>query len=80
MQPNYQKIYQDILDKKFPLLKGKFCDILNKEQFTVMDVVFLNDQIFGNSNNEEYGSYNQKLRSYDEQTILYILEFQKKKK
>ncbi|MGN7863545.1 helix-turn-helix domain-containing protein [Chryseobacterium sp.] len=73
--PYYKKIYSDILVKKFPDKLNECKSILSKGQLNVLDIIQLNQRIFGNS---EIFSENQKLRSYDDQSILKILNYQKK--
>jgi hypothetical protein len=74
-QPFYKKIYTDILNKKFPH-KIKECNvILLKDTLSFLDIIQLNQRIFGN---QEISSDNQRLRSYNTEAILEILEYQKK--
>ncbi|WP_343608954.1 helix-turn-helix domain-containing protein [Chryseobacterium oranimense] len=74
--PNYKLIYRDIINKKYPN-KISICQkILSKEKLSVLDIIRLNDIIFDNSQIQN-SSKNQKLRSYDRETILKILDFQK---
>ncbi|MDR4953638.1 helix-turn-helix domain-containing protein [Chryseobacterium sp. ES2] len=76
LQPNYKLIYQDIIAKKYPDKKSKCDNILNKNELSVLDIIRLNNIIFGTVNNEPSTS-NQRLRSYDKITILQILDYQK---
>lgn len=77
--PDYKKIYNDIIARKFPA-KGQECkDILGKEMMTNYDVIILNEKLFSKSN-EDYLSINQKFKSYSKDTILKVLDFQKKMK
>lgn len=75
--PDYKKIFQDIINKKFPEKKEWYSEISQKQNFSRLDILRINDFIF-NTQDEEVEVYNQKLRSYDEHTILYMLDFQKK--
>ncbi|MBB4805264.1 hypothetical protein HNP38_000536 [Chryseobacterium defluvii] len=76
MIPDYKKIYQDIIAEKRPE-KAASCEIfLKKENLTMLDVIAMNNIIFGTSD-EDAAVFNQKHRSYNEQTILHILNFQK---
>ncbi|KXH85990.1 hypothetical protein [Chryseobacterium kwangjuense] len=74
-QPYYKKIYSDILIKKFPERLNEYESILSKEHLSVLDIIQLNRRIFGS---QEIFSENQKLRSYDDPSILSILKYQKK--
>ena len=77
MRPDYKKIYTDILDKKFPEKKSQYMLILQKKELSVLDVIRLNNDIFGVSDSETE-LFNQKHRSYSETDIIEILEYQKK--
>jgi DNA-binding transcriptional regulator YiaG len=75
-KPDYKKIYQDIIMKKFPE-KMEFCfSILNKEEISVLNIIEIDRILFGMD--KESRIFNQKHRSYDKETIGEILEFQKK--
>lgn len=70
--PNYKLIYEDMINKKFPHMK-KICQtILDKNELSYLDVIKLNNIIFGNKK-----KFNQRLRSYNKVTILEILKYQK---
>ncbi|KAA2215698.1 helix-turn-helix domain-containing protein [Chryseobacterium sediminis] len=76
-QPNYKKIYRDIILKKYPE-KMNICKlILEKTNFSMLDVININNMIFG-TNNKDILINNQKFKSYDESTVLYILDYQRK--
>ncbi len=74
-QINYKKIYQDILEIKFPEKKEQCFPVLNKKELSMLDVIDLNQKIFGKSD-KQTDRFNQRHRSYDKQTILKILEYQ----
>ncbi len=75
-EPNYLLIYHDLIHMKFPEKLSDCQALLKKERLSTLDVIRLNNTIFG-SHDEEL---NQKLRSYDLNTIKYILDYQKKNK
>jgi DNA-binding transcriptional regulator YiaG len=75
-QPDFRRIYTDILNKKFPEKKSECEKILNKKVFTELDVIAINNIIFPPSTKEIRKS-NQQHRSYSKSTIIKILEFQK---
>lgn len=76
MIPNYRRIYTDILNKKYPE-KIPLCEtILNKKKIESIDVIRLNELIFKTKKSDVF-SKNQSFRSYDEQTVLRILKYQK---
>lgn len=73
-RPDYNRIYLDILQRKFPEKLEQYRDyLLTKSKLSVLDVVRLNESIFGKAQYED-----QKYRSYDKATIIEILEYQKK--
>ena len=76
MKPNYKKIYTDLLNRKYPEKKQLCVYILNKPEIEALDVIELNELIF--SGKKSNASKNQSFRSYDEQTVLKILNYQKK--
>lgn len=77
-QPDFKKIYTDILNKKFPEKKEHCEKILGKKLISELDVITLNNIIFGPVSSDIMRS-NQKHKSYSKSTIIKILEFQKKK-
>ncbi|OCA76841.1 transposase [Chryseobacterium contaminans] len=73
-EPNYKRIFTDILMRKHPD-KLKVCSpILRKKALTALDILELNRLIFDFENTD----INQKHRSFNETTILQILDHQKK--
>ncbi|HCA06132.1 helix-turn-helix domain-containing protein [Chryseobacterium sp.] len=73
--PNYRKIYNDIIDAKYAHLRI-FCQpILSKENLSTLDVIRLNNIIFG-IDDKKVEIFNQGHRSYDNETILKILSYQ----
>lgn len=76
--PNYKCIYNDIL-KMYPEKENKCRFILNKTTISSLDIITLNNIIFENKD-VETEIFNQKHKSYDENTIKEILEYQKKYK
>ena len=78
-QPDYETIYADILHKKHPEKKAECFPLLEKENFSVLDIIELNKKIFGIADKETQAE-NQKHRSYSKSDILSILDYQKKHK
>ncbi|WP_223558358.1 helix-turn-helix domain-containing protein [Chryseobacterium lathyri] len=74
--PDYKQIFIDIIEQKFPDKNDEYVSILNKEKFSVMEIIEINKMIFGT--NEQNLTFNQKQRSYSKSDILKILDFQKK--
>ena len=73
---NYQQIFRDILDAKYPDKKKVCIPLLQNENLSAMDIVKINTEIFGISRENE--TSNQKHRSYHKSDILKILNYQKK--
>ncbi|MET3035944.1 helix-turn-helix domain-containing protein [Chryseobacterium sp. NRRL B-14859] len=71
-RPNYKKLYTDILDWKYPEKKEICAEVLKKRKLEALDVITLNEMIFGDSKS------NQRHKSYDKNSILEILDYQKK--
>lgn len=70
-RPNFKRIYIDMIRLKYPDKTKELLKILDKEILTDYDLLQLNKSLFGNQ------QYNQKLKAYDRETILRILDFQK---
>ncbi len=75
MKPNYRKIYTDLLNRKYPEKKQTCAYILNKPEINALDVIELNKLIFSEKKHNAFK--NQSFRSYDEQTVMKILNYQK---
>ena len=75
MRPDYQSIYSDIIEKKFPHKKEVCVSLLQKSFLSVQDIIKLNKKIFGK---EEDSVTNQKHRSYTQSDIKQILGYQLK--
>lgn len=76
ISPNYKKIFEDIIKLKHPEKQSACEKILDKDELSFLDVLKLNTLIFDNHTKKQ----NTKYRSYDQSTILEILNFQKKNK
>lgn len=79
VEPNYRKIYSDILERDFPHKIEKCRILLQKKSLSVMDILELNQRIFG-MENRETEKFNQRHRSYNEAAIRQILDYQTKNK
>ena len=76
-QPDHRKIYTDIIFMKHPEKLDACKAILQKKTFTTLDVIKINQLIFG-VDKEDYSGSSQKYKAYDQNAIVEILEFQKK--
>ncbi len=75
--PDYQRIYSDIIQLKYPEKKQVCQSILEKKQLLALDILKLNQLIFEKID-KETEVFNQKHRSYSKSDIFHILDFQKK--
>jgi hypothetical protein len=76
LAPDYKRIYTDILIKRFPE-KIEFCKLLlKKPSLSVLDIISLNETIFGKASLAD-NTFNQRHRSYQKPSIMYILKYQK---
>lgn len=75
--PNYKLIYSDIISLKYPNKKDKCEFLLSKTKLSELDILTLNNKIFGNGS-KSAEIFSRKHRSYNKSTILEILEYQKK--
>lgn len=76
--PDYKQIYTDILEEKFPEKLSDAAIRHKLETFhSAYDILKFNQLIFGET---EYTveRKNQRLRSYDKESILKILNYQKR--
>jgi len=75
-RPDYQKIYSDLISRKFPEKKELCSHLLKKKIFCTLDVIKI-ERIICSFRDETKFVFDQKHKSYDEQTILEILNFGK---
>lgn len=76
-KPDYKKIYEDILNLKYPDKIQQCSLIMSKTVLLVKDVIMINKIIFSKNGATDIAE-NQKHRSYDKLSILEILYYQKK--
>ena len=77
--PDYRRIFEDIIDLKYPQKKESCSKILNKNDLSFLDIIKLNNMIFDDPNSSG-DRINQQYRSYNTDAILEILEYQQKNK
>lgn len=78
-RPDYKRIYQDMITRKFPDKKQLFSSVLEKKSLSFFDVLFISNIVSGIQKKETV-IFNQMHKSYDKETISRILEYQKKNK
>lgn len=71
-QPDYKRIYQDIIEQKHPSKKEACKKLLSKKTLSRLDIITIDKMIFGEV------IENRKHRSYDKKAVFEILEYQKK--
>lgn len=76
LPPDYKKIFNDIIEKKHPEKRDCCQSILSKNELSVLDVIRLNNLVFGRSSKDE-SIMNQKYKSYNKKSIIEILNYQK---
>ncbi|MBT2620601.1 helix-turn-helix domain-containing protein [Chryseobacterium sp. ISL-6] len=75
-QPDYKKIYTDLITLKYPDLIDRCKSFLEKESLLAYDVMQLSEIVTGKVD-KETALFNGKHKSYDVWTISKILHFQK---
>lgn len=76
-QPDYRKIYSDMISTKYPEKTDICQDTLDKQTISAMDIIHLHNLLFKGKDEETF-NFNQKLKSYDYETIGSILDYQRK--
>ncbi|KFE99034.1 helix-turn-helix domain-containing protein [Chryseobacterium luteum] len=75
--PDYRRIYTDLINEKYPEKKEEFKAILSKKNFSILDVITCSNILTGREDKSTF-TFNQKHRFFDQQSILEILDYQKK--
>jgi DNA-binding helix-hairpin-helix protein with protein kinase domain len=73
--PDYKKIYTDIILRKHPEKYNLCSPLLQKKNLSVLDIIKLNALVFS-FEDQKTTLFTRKQRSYDESSILEILEYQ----
>lgn len=77
LEPDYVRIYNDLIKMKFPEFLDEFEKLLQKEKLSFFEITQINKKLFGNKNRTQK-ALEQKYKAYDKSTILKILRYQKK--
>lgn len=78
---NYRRLFTDLLLEKYPEKMASCQGLLAKEDLSGLDVIRLNEKIFGKANaGTDTDRSNQKHRSYNKETIYLMLDYQKKQR
>lgn len=78
-KPDYKKIFEDIILEICPERQSELSYYLNKDNFSILEIIDLNKKIFGSTDKETL-DFNQRHKSYDSETILKILAYQEDQK
>lgn len=78
-KPNYIKIFNDIIEYTCPERLQEFSSYLKKENLSIIEVIELNNKIFRLQDKDTL-NFNQQHKSYDQEAILQMLDFQKKER
>ncbi|MGG5210029.1 helix-turn-helix domain-containing protein [Chryseobacterium sp. MIQD13] len=73
--PDYNKIYIDLIERKFPEKREEFTYLLSKKIKNSLELIRINSAIFDCPDKGNV-FFNQRLRSYDKVSIKKILEYQ----
>lgn len=76
--PDFQKIYSEIIEIYYPEKEKECRFYLNRNEWSSLDVITVNNILFSHKSSKEVLVFNQKHRAYDEETIKKILQYQKK--
>ncbi|HLW41084.1 MAG TPA: hypothetical protein VKY82_01800 [Flavobacterium sp.] len=77
LEPDYVRIYKDLIKMKFPEFLDDFEELLQKEELNFFEITRINKILFGKKNRDQK-SLEQKYKAYDKATILKMLRYQKK--
>lgn len=76
--PDYKKIFNDLINIKYPEKKERCNHLLSKNSLSTLDIIEIGQILFNKTSKENF-AFNQKHRSYDTSTIIKILKYQKEK-
>ncbi len=76
LSPDYKRIYNDMINLKYPDKKEICNHLLSKKALSTLDIIEISNILF-NKNSTENTRFNQMHRSYNKSTIFHILEYQK---
>ncbi|MDN3706109.1 helix-turn-helix domain-containing protein [Myroides ceti] len=74
--PNYKHIYKEMLKKYGIKADADIQKVLKKKQLNSLDVIFLNQKVVTKQPLCDRKNRNTQLRSYDKESIDYILNYQ----
>ena len=76
-KPDYERIFRELAEKgNIPAEQHK--QLFSRKSWSNLDVIQVNEQLFGNKKNNESIAFNQKHKAYDEESIIRILAYQRR--
>lgn len=75
-RPFYHKLYADMIRDKYPDKESLCKKYLQKDQWKALDVIEVNELLFGTIKKKQDVKIDKMHRAYDEQSIQQILIFQ----
>lgn len=75
-RPRYRKLYADMIRDKYPEKMAVCNTLLQKENWTALDVIHISQLLFGEDKDRKGIASDQKHRSYDLRSIKEILDYQ----
>lgn len=79
-KPFYQKLYADMIRDKYPEKEAECLLILQKKDWNTLDVIRIDQILFGKQRPKETLHFNKKHRAYDIESIKFLIDYQKKNK
>lgn len=76
-RPFYHRLYADMIRDKYPEKETLCAKFLRKDNWIALDVIQVNEILFGSKKDKTDVKIDQKHRAYDTESILKILNDQK---
>lgn len=77
-RPNYRKLYADMIRDKYPEKVSECASCFEKEEWTALDVIRINEKLFGSQKRKSDLKVDRAHRAYDIASIRDILAHQRK--
>lgn len=77
-RPFYRKLYVDLIRDKYPYKEQDISLFLIKKVWTALDVIEINELLFGSNKDKSDVVVDKKHRAYDKASIVKILRYQKR--
>lgn len=75
-RPFYKKLYADMIRDKYPEKVVRCARFLKKDRWIALDVIQINEILFGSSKDKSDVRVDRKHRAYDRESIQKILQYQ----